>query len=209
MTFSKYTFYFILILLFTQCKTQQFRVGNYSGSKCYAKSLIVYDEEKQLIQEVNLSEDDENAEYVIKEIVTEPKTTKWVKKKADRDCLSADPNDCLVWCLVEVQPVTRKVRVRVDSGASNEIYNDTIQSEFLVEKRILEWKEVVCESDITTALINRIQDRLRELKYYEDVNTGELNQFTKDAIIKFQKENKLPIGQLDFETLDVMSIGVY
>lgn len=27
--------------------------------------------------------------------------TKWVKQKADRNCLSADPNDCLVWCLIE------------------------------------------------------------------------------------------------------------
>jgi len=27
--------------------------------------------------------------------------SKWVKKKANRNCLSADPNDCLVWCLVE------------------------------------------------------------------------------------------------------------
>ncbi len=27
--------------------------------------------------------------------------TEWVKKKADRNCLSDDPNDCLVWCLVE------------------------------------------------------------------------------------------------------------
>ncbi len=30
-----------------------------------------------------------------------PATTAWVKKKADRNCLSADPNDCLVWCLVD------------------------------------------------------------------------------------------------------------
>ncbi len=27
--------------------------------------------------------------------------TEWVKKKADRNCFSDDPNDCLVWCLVE------------------------------------------------------------------------------------------------------------
>jgi len=28
----------------------------------------------------------------------------WVKKKADRNCLSADPNDCLVWCKVDLPP---------------------------------------------------------------------------------------------------------
>ena len=29
-------------------------------------------------------------------------STKWVKRKADRNCISTDPNDCLVWCLIEV-----------------------------------------------------------------------------------------------------------
>ncbi len=29
-------------------------------------------------------------------------STKWVKKRADRNCLSADPNDCLVWSLIEI-----------------------------------------------------------------------------------------------------------
>lgn len=27
----------------------------------------------------------------------------WVKKQADRNCQSSDPNDCMVWCLVEVK----------------------------------------------------------------------------------------------------------
>ncbi len=42
-------------------------------------------------------------------IITQPASTKWVKKKADRNCLSADPNDCLVWCLVEVPAQSRTV----------------------------------------------------------------------------------------------------
>jgi len=27
-----------------------------------------------------------------------PASTKWVKRKVDVNCLSADPNDCIVWC---------------------------------------------------------------------------------------------------------------
>lgn len=30
-------------------------------------------------------------------------STKWVKRKADKNCLSANPEDCLVWCLIEVK----------------------------------------------------------------------------------------------------------
>jgi len=42
-------------------------------------------------------------EEVIKVPVIEKEvvTNKWVKQKADRNCLSANPNDCLVWVLVE------------------------------------------------------------------------------------------------------------
>ncbi len=44
------------------------------------------------------------AEYenVTETIEVSPATTVWVKRKANRNCLSADPNDCQVWCLVEV-----------------------------------------------------------------------------------------------------------
>ncbi len=44
------------------------------------------------------------AEYetVTETIEVRPAHTKWVKRKADRNCLSADPNDCQVWVLVEV-----------------------------------------------------------------------------------------------------------
>ncbi len=30
-------------------------------------------------------------------------STKWVKRRADRNCLSANPDDCLVWCLIEIK----------------------------------------------------------------------------------------------------------
>ena len=43
------------------------------------------------------------------QIEVSPASTKWVKKKADKNCLSANPDDCLVWCLVEVAPQYRTI----------------------------------------------------------------------------------------------------
>lgn len=34
-------------------------------------------------------------------IISVQKKSAWVKKKQDANCLSANPDDCLVWCLVE------------------------------------------------------------------------------------------------------------
>ena len=53
-------------------------------------------------------------------IEVSPASQKWVKKKSGDNCLSADPEDCMIWCLVEVpaqyKTVTKKVKVGCDDG---------------------------------------------------------------------------------------------
>ncbi|MFK8008341.1 MAG: hypothetical protein AB8H03_18430 [Saprospiraceae bacterium] len=34
--------------------------------------------------------------------IIQPAGTKWIKKRADKNCLSNDPKDCMVWCLLEI-----------------------------------------------------------------------------------------------------------
>jgi hypothetical protein len=55
-------------------------------------------------------------ETVTEKIMVTPATTKWVKKPAAKECLSADPNDCLVWCLVEVPAEYKTVTKQVNKG---------------------------------------------------------------------------------------------
>lgn len=68
-----------------------------------------------------------------------PTVKKWVQKKTDTNCLSADPKDCLVWCLVEV-PLNSKADVR----AANE--NTYCPAKF--EKA---YNEVDCEKEISVS----------------------------------------------------------
>ncbi len=53
-------------------------------------------------------------------IETSPASTKWVKKRSGDNCLSADPDDCMIWCLVEVpatyKTVQKQVKVGCDDG---------------------------------------------------------------------------------------------
>lgn len=44
----------------------------------------------------------EKYETVVEQIEVRPASTRWVRKKPDRECLSANPDDCFVWCMVEV-----------------------------------------------------------------------------------------------------------
>ncbi len=41
-------------------------------------------------------------ENVVEQIEVRPASTRWIRKKSDRDCLSANPDDCFVWCMAEV-----------------------------------------------------------------------------------------------------------
>ena len=57
-------------------------------------------------------------------VLTKPASTKWVETKGDKTCLSADPKDCIVWCMVEIpatyKTVTRRVNIGCDgSGIAN------------------------------------------------------------------------------------------
>ena len=86
--------------------------ANYNSTICYQieteyAKLEPYEYEVQmeeLSQEIVWKEMVEGVDQYEKgeRILIQPATTKWVKRKADRNCLSADPNDCLVWCLIEV-----------------------------------------------------------------------------------------------------------
>ena len=44
----------------------------------------------------------EKFETVVEQLEIRSASTKWIREKSDRNCLSADPEDCFVWCLVEV-----------------------------------------------------------------------------------------------------------
>lgn len=165
-----------------------------------------------------------------------PATQKWVKGKADKNCLSSNPKDCEVWCLKEIPAVyekaTRKVETvpavskvvdipaltkitprkkLVEPSRENKVEipatYKTIMKKVLVKKGgFQEWKEVVCEQDMTNNKIAQIQQALKREGYDPGPVDNEMGGKTKDALIKFQQDKGLPIGNLNMETLK--SLGV-
>ena len=71
-----------------------------------------------------------------------------------------------------------------------------------------EWREVVCDDLVTEELVRSVQNALIA-RGYELPQFGADNNFgaeTKAALVKFQRDNNLPIGQLDYETLAALGI---
>ncbi len=88
------------------------------------------------------------------------------------------------------------------------VHNTVTKRNLVKAGGFTEWREVVCDTDVTPALIRRVQEALMAKGYAlpqfgADNNLGEE---TKAALVKFQRDNNLPIGQLDMETLKALGV---
>ncbi|MGK0388174.1 MAG: hypothetical protein ACI94Y_000902 [Maribacter sp.] len=83
--------------------------------KCYGKCTMS-DEYIQTPKQYAVFTGDhtEGIELEELEITTSPAKQEWVKKKVDGACLSPVPNDCKVWCLVDIKAVYEKILVVKD-----------------------------------------------------------------------------------------------
>jgi hypothetical protein len=134
------------------------------------------------------------------------RTTKWVKKKADKKCLSANPDDCLVWCLVDVVTDEKSILYLKDTTATDAFVIQEVEFESVVSERQAEWVEVVCENDIDAGLIMNLCASLITSGYDPGSCEGKFSNSIKSALRELQEENGLPIGSLNIATLDFLEI---
>jgi len=88
------------------------------------------------------------------------------------------------------------------------VYRDITKRKLVKAGGFTEWKEVVCSSDISPALHRAIQQALID-KGYDLGSSGADGQFgaaSKAALVKFQRDNGLPVGQMDIETLNALGV---
>lgn len=142
-------------------------------------------------------------------LLKEP-ASKWEKKKADKNCLSANPEDCLVWCLVEGDRDYYEYYTLIDTSINKqfEINNSDSGGNVNLEK-YRKWKEVLCEADITEDIFYDLQEALIDLDYMlssdkEDYPT--INSKMKEALANFQRDKKLPMGYLTIESLSLLGV---
>ena len=176
-------------------------------------------------------------DMVTEDKLVTPATQKWVKGTADKNCLSANPKDCEVWCLKSVPAVYEKVTRKVEkvAAASNEVEISavtkvvprkklvtasvenkidvpatykTVMKKMLSKKGgFAEWKEVLCEPLITESKISDIQIALKREGYDAGPIDNQMGGKTKQALVKFQQDKGLPVGNLNLETLKALGVS--
>jgi hypothetical protein len=137
---------------------------------------------------------------------------KWVKKKSDRNCLSADPEDCLIWCIVETEPIALDTLVIVKDRTQTKQYfwKDYSSKQVRIIKSKKVWKEKICPEKINQEFINGLAKALIN-EGFEIDDWEEDDSFTADFLNKlnqFQKKEQLPEGALDIETLQKLNLPI-
>jgi Putative peptidoglycan binding domain len=163
-------------------------------------------------------------------------STKWVKGRADAACLSDNPDNCSVLCLVQV-PAQYRVQMRrvmstpassreiaiaaeyqyvprriLSKPSENQVIEipaiyKTVTEKVLVKKGGFgEWREILCASQLSEERIIAIQRALLNKGYNPGPIDNVFGSQTKQALLRYQQDNHLPQGNLNMETLQ--SLGV-
>jgi len=181
---------------------------NDEPGKCYAQSMSPDPYSYKMGKIFEYTGIDTNSIGVKREIIVlSPATTKWEKGKADPNCKSQNPEDCMVMCLVDVPAVTTTYYIVTDTLINKQFKTKEIPLKILKKiERGIDWVEVLCEKDITFNKITALQHALNNRGYDVGTVNGIMNSDTKFQLYNFQKENSLPEGNLNIETLDVLGI---
>lgn len=168
---------------------------------CYAKCTIP--EEYKVVDKVMLNVytgNDANVDVEERKIIVRPAYSKWAKKE------TASNSDGVVWYIKEIPAQTKQVKVVKDINQTQEYETRTFEIfGRSASGNVHVWKQVVCKDDKTPELLENIQTRLKA-EGLEVAVTGELDRATKVALIKYQRANDLPTGNLNIESLKALGI---
>lgn len=71
----------------------------------------------------------------------------------------------------------------------------------------LEWRQVLCETNATSATISQIQAALTNAGYSVPAD-GQFGPATLQAMEAFQRANGLPIGYLTMSTVEALGLAL-
>lgn len=206
----------LCLFLFPQCKMTHIEESeksivqpkgldptDFEAGKCYEECLISdhYNSFTETYYEYTGNKEAEDVEIETIDVVVVPESTTWVKQKAPDGSIVAKQRHLPM----------KKVQLTVlkDTTQSKDFRIKKIQRKELVKKGgYMTWKEVVCPNRVTLSLVEQLQSALKERGFEVLGKETSFGTQTKFTLSKFQKANGLPVGYLDFETLEYLRIDL-
>ena len=122
----------------------------------------------------------------LRNIILVPGHTKWVKKLADKNCVSPKIEDCLVWCLENIPAESKTYFIVTDTATIKNFTYETIYIQRGIIKAGQKIKrQVLCDHEINDTLLSELR-QLLENQGYEISRTKKFKKLAD--LIELQKE---------------------
>ncbi len=208
-----------IIFTFLLCLTNQILFGQKNNSnkteitidddgKCYAQcrkpSIYIDTVKEYFIFTGDRSKENVNLEEIVTKFI--PASEEWVKKKSDSNCLSPNPDDCLVWCLQKMPEVKETILLVIDTSQTKNYKSINLPHKKEIINQKLYKQEVLCNSKLDKSLVKKIQKKLKKLDYFDYKINGDIDPNLEAALIEFQNTNALFIGGFTIESIKAMDI---
>ena len=213
---SKFLTFLSVVLILSSCSTNKqiyYPIGEPSKApmpskpgSCYAKVFIPsqYSYDEKIIH--TYTGDNVHQEGLeLRETIISQATSQWQKKKADINCISANPDDCMVWCLVQIPAVIDTTLAVTDTTLIKDFKIDTIKTKKLISYSKTDWAEVLCEHELTSEITTNIITKLFDLGYLEEP-MHQLRTKARKGLKRYQEDHNIAQGALTLETLDLLGV---
>ncbi len=112
----------------------------------------------------------------------------------------------------KVAAVTKIIKVSNVATEAQEVRTkipaeySTIEKRTKISSERLEWRRVLCETNMGTDINKRIQQALKDAGVYTGKVDGNIGSGTLSAVERYQKENDLPTGGLTIKVLEKLGV---
>ena len=78
----------------------------------------------------------------------------------------------------------------------------------MVANSTIKWEHIVCEEKVTADTVNKVKIALAAAGYTPGPLDGQLAAADWNALIQFQKNNRIGVGELSYETLTKLGVSM-
>lgn len=128
-----------------------------------------------------------------------------VKRRINKDCVSPDPEDCMVKVMEDIPPVTMNLYTLSGPDVTKEYDTRTEIIKRIIKEGGQTKENVVCIKNRSANLIKKVQNALIG-EGYPLIANGIMDQATNLSLTDFQKTKGLAYGDLSLATLAALGV---
>jgi len=119
----------------------------------------------------------------------------------------ASTKEVIIPAEYETVSVTKLVSAETTKEIEVPAEYQTVESQELVEAGHMQWRPILCETNMNVATISQIQSALADSGYNPGPIDGVIGQQTMKAVNAFQQDNSLPVDNyLNMETINALGV---